>query len=83
MIAVYLVECLPGIGLMILLWLRFQRKSLALDVYKRQTLNGLRFLRVENDNFHGVLFFMQRLIQLTILRFEKVWLFIFWRTLRE
>ena len=31
MIAVYLVECLPGIGLMILLWLRFQRKSLALD----------------------------------------------------
>ena len=32
MIAVYLVECLPGIGLMILLWLRFQRKSLALDL---------------------------------------------------
>ena len=32
MIAVYLVDCLPGIGLMILLWLRFQRKSLALDL---------------------------------------------------
>ena len=47
MIAVYLVECLPGIGLMILLWLRFQRKSLALDL---AVLAGSDFAAVQGQD---------------------------------
>lgn len=32
MIVTNMIECLPGIGLIVLLWLRFQRKSLILDL---------------------------------------------------
>lgn len=32
MIVTNMIECLPGIALIVLLWLRFQRKSLILDL---------------------------------------------------